>query len=63
MQGVAAEVGIKAPRAVQLETARKVQELAPCPYGTFGIVYDGSLVTCTPLSSKKLRQRLQEMMA
>ncbi len=59
---VAEEVGIQARQAVALKSAREVQELAPCPYGTFGIVYDGALVTCTPLSEKRLKKCLQELL-
>jgi hypothetical protein len=58
---VAREVGIEQRRAVELESARAVQDRAPCPYGTFGVVYDGELVTCTPLSRRKLTSRLQEL--
>jgi len=57
---VADEVGIEKRRAIKLSTAQEVQDLAPCPYGTLGIVYAGSLLTCTPLGAKRLRQRLEE---
>jgi L-amino acid N-acyltransferase YncA len=59
----AADVDIQTRQAVQLGSAQEAQNLAPCPYGTFGIVYDGTLVTCTPLSTKKLKERLQELLA
>jgi GNAT superfamily N-acetyltransferase len=59
----AEEVGVQARRAVELRSAQEVQDLAPCPYGTFGIVYDGTLLACTPPSTKKLRKRLQELLA
>jgi GNAT superfamily N-acetyltransferase len=58
----AEEVGIQARQAVELKSAQEVRELAPCPYGTFGIVYDGALVTCTPLGTKRLKKRLQELL-
>jgi ABC-type thiamine transport system substrate-binding protein len=57
------EVGVQARQAVELKSAQEVQELAPCPYGTFGIVYDGALLACTPPSTKKLKKRLQELLA
>jgi len=59
---VAADVGIQTRQAIELKSAQEAQNLAPCPYGTFGIVYEGTLVTCTPLSAKKLKQRLQEIL-
>jgi GNAT superfamily N-acetyltransferase len=59
----AAVVGVEARQAVELHSAQEVQDLAPCPYGTFGIIYDGALLSCTPLSAKRLRGRLQELLA
>ena len=59
----AAEVGVHTCRAVELQSAREVQERAPCPYGTFGIVYNSALLSCTPLSAKRLTGRLQERLA
>ena len=56
----AKEVGIHPRKAVALESAQEVQTLAPCPYGTFGVVVDGALLSCTPLSAKQLKKRLQE---
>jgi L-amino acid N-acyltransferase YncA len=55
------EVGIQARQAVALKSAQEVRDLAPCPYGTFGIVYNGALVACTPLTTKKLIERLEEL--
>jgi hypothetical protein len=57
------ELGIHVRQAVELKSAREVQDLAPCPYGTFGILYDGALVACTPTSAKRLKPRLQELTA
>ncbi len=57
----AADMGIQQRRAVELQSAQEVQERAPSPYGTFGIVYDGTLLTATPLSTKQLKKRLQEV--
>jgi len=57
----AREVGIQARQAVELQSAQEVRDLAPCPYGTFGIVYNGALVACTPLTTKKLTERLEEL--
>jgi L-amino acid N-acyltransferase YncA len=59
----ASAVGVRARQAVELRSAQEVQDLAPCPYGTFGIVYDGALLSCTPLSAKRLRGRLQQLVA
>jgi len=60
---VADEVGVEECRAVTLNSAQEVQDLAPCPYGTLCIVYDGQLLAYTPLSAKKLKQRLEEQLA
>jgi L-amino acid N-acyltransferase YncA len=60
---VAKEVGVQPRRAVELKSAREVQDLAPCPYGTFSIVYDGALLACTPPSAKKLKERLHGTLA
>jgi hypothetical protein len=59
----AEEVGVHTCRSVELRSAQEVQDRAPCPYGTFGIVYDGALLSCTPLGAKKLTERLQELLA
>jgi GNAT superfamily N-acetyltransferase len=56
----AEQAGAEPRRAVELRSAREVQDLAPSPYGTFGIVYTGALLAQTPLSAKKLIQRLEE---
>jgi len=56
---VAGDVGIEPRKAIEFTSAQEVQNLAPCPYGTFGIVYNGALLTCTPLGAKRLRQRLE----
>jgi GNAT superfamily N-acetyltransferase len=56
----AEEFGVDAPRAVQLRSAQEVQDLAPSPYGTFGIVYDGTMLSQTPLGARRLIQRLEE---
>ena len=57
----AEEVGIEPRQAVELKNAQEVQDQAPCPYGTFGIIYEGALLTCTPLTTKKLKKRLLEL--
>jgi L-amino acid N-acyltransferase YncA len=59
----AEEVGLQTRQAVELKSAKEVQDLAPCPYGTFGIVYDGSLLACTPLGTKRLTKRVHELRA
>jgi L-amino acid N-acyltransferase YncA len=56
-------VGVQRRQAVALKSAREVQDRAPCPYGTFGIVYDGALLACTPLGKKRLIGRLEEILA
>ena len=60
---VAGEMGIEARRAVELTSAQEVQERAPCPYGTYGIVLNGQLLSCTHLGAKRLKTRLQEFLA
>jgi hypothetical protein len=59
----AAELGVQRRQSVELRSAREVRDMAPCPYGTFGIVYDGALLSCTPLGTKRLTKRLQELRA
>jgi len=51
------EAGIET-RVVELKSAQEVQELAPSAYGTFGIVYDGALVSYYNLPRDKLLSRL-----
>lgn len=60
---VAAEMGIQPRRAVELTSAQEVQAQAPCPYGTYGIVLNGRLLSCTHLGAKRLKARLQEFLA
>jgi hypothetical protein len=59
----AEEAGVRNRRAVELQSAPEVRELAPCPYGTFGIVYERALLACTPLGRKRLAGRLEELPA
>ncbi len=59
---VAAEMGIKTRRAVKLSSAQEVQAQAPCPYGTYGIVLNGELLSCTHLGAKRLKARIREFL-
>jgi GNAT superfamily N-acetyltransferase len=54
----AIEEGFKA-KAVELKSAREVQEKSPSAYGVFGIVYDGSLLSYYYLNKKQLLERIQ----
>ena len=54
---VAAARGIPA-RVVELNTAQEVQAQSPSPYGTFGIVHDGRLLSYHYLSRNELEKLL-----
>jgi GNAT superfamily N-acetyltransferase len=60
---VAGEMDIQSRRAVKLNSAQEVQEQAPCPYGTYGIVFNGRLLSCVHLGRKRFRARLQKFLA
>jgi len=51
-------LGITA-RVVQMESARQVQETAPCAYGVFGIVHEGRLIGYHYLDQDHLELKLQ----
>ncbi|MBU0492350.1 MAG: GNAT family N-acetyltransferase [Chloroflexi bacterium] len=53
------ERGLEA-RVVELTTGRDVQDAAPSPYGTFGIVYDGQVLSYHYLLKKDLLKLLDE---
>jgi ribosomal protein S18 acetylase RimI-like enzyme len=51
------EAGVET-QVVELQSARQVRELSPSPYGVFGIVYDGRLLSYHSLGQKELLHRL-----
>jgi len=51
------EAGVET-QVVELQSARQVRELSPSPYGVFGIVYDGRLLSYHYLGKKELLQLL-----
>ena len=54
--------GIEA-RLVKLESSEEVRAKSPTPYGVFGIVYDGKLLTYHYLGKKELRRLDEEFLA
>jgi len=54
---VAGERGVEA-RAVRLESSEEARELSPSPYGVFGMVYDGKLLSY----HYELRQDLERLL-
>jgi hypothetical protein len=48
----AQKMGAKDRRTVELQSLQEVQDLAPSPYGTFSIVYDGALLAHPPVGAK-----------
>lgn len=59
---MAAEKGIPA-RVVELNTANEVQQRAPCAYGTFGVVYNGRLLSYIYLSPGEFEKRLTALVS
>ncbi|MFX1564004.1 MAG: hypothetical protein ACFFDP_11935, partial [Promethearchaeota archaeon] len=59
---VAKEAGIRA-EAVELKSARDVQQKAPTPYGTFSIVFNGKLVSSLYMLKEDLLKRLNETLS
>jgi hypothetical protein len=57
---IAQELGLDG-RVVELNSAREVQESAPCPYGVFAIVYNGRLLAYTYLDRSGLEKRLGQI--
>jgi GNAT superfamily N-acetyltransferase len=41
-------------KAIELKTSQEVRELAPSPFGTFHVVYDGKLLLHSPTDQKTL---------
>lgn len=52
----ATERGIPA-RVIEIENARQAQELSPSPYGLFGVVYNGQLLSYHYLTAKELAEK------
>lgn len=59
---IASEMGAEA-RTVKLGSSQQVRDGAPSPYGVFGIVYDGNLVSYKYLDSKKEQQEFSELLS
>lgn len=57
----AREMGVEA-RAIELHSAREIQDHAPSAYGVFNIVYNGELLTYHPIGGKDLLKLLRERM-
>lgn len=55
----AKEEGIKS-KAVELQSAKDVQASSPSPYGSFGIVYNGQLLSYTYMKKKDLLQAISD---
>jgi len=55
----AKELGIST-KVVELKSSEDVRSLSPSPYGVFGIVYDGELVSYHSLAKKELMKSLEE---
>ena len=53
----ASEVGIPA-QVVEVADCRQAQDLAPSPYGVYGVVHNGKLLTYHNVSNKDVLQRL-----
>ena len=50
-------MGIPA-QTVELKTSQEARTLSPSAYGTFGVVYDGQLLSYRPMGGKTLREML-----
>jgi L-amino acid N-acyltransferase YncA len=55
----ASELGIPA-QVVEVEDCRQAQDLALSPYGLFGVVYEGKLLSYHYIGRKELRKRLEQ---
>lgn len=58
---VGRRLGIRT-REVKLDSAQEVQTAAPSPYGVYGIVYRGNLVSYHPIGTEPLLELMQEVM-
>jgi len=54
----AEEIGIPF-KAIELKTAKEVQEKSPSSYGVFGIVYEGKLLSYLYLKKEEIQKRVQ----
>jgi GNAT superfamily N-acetyltransferase len=52
------ELGIS-PKVVELKSSEDVRKLSPSPYGVFGLVYDGELVSYHSMAKKDLMNNLE----
>jgi hypothetical protein len=48
-------------RIIDLQDCRSVRELSPSPYGTFNVVYDGSLLSYHYLTKKEFLKRFNQI--
>jgi len=55
----ASQLGLKT-QTVELKTSREARELSPSAYGTFGVVYEGQLLSYRPMGGKTLREFLEK---
>lgn len=46
---------------VEMKTSREARNLSPSAYGTFGVVYNGRLLSYRPMGGKTLRQMLENI--
>ena len=53
----ASEMGIPA-RVVKVADCQQAQDMAPSPYGIYGVVHNGKLLTYHNVSKKDVLQRL-----
>jgi hypothetical protein len=56
----AKELGIKT-KVVELKSSEDVRRLSPSPYGVFGMVYNGKLLSYHNLAKKELTERLKNL--
>lgn len=54
----ATDMGIPA-QAVEMKNSSEARQLSPSAYGTFGVVYDGQLLSYRPMGGRTLRQMLE----
>jgi GNAT superfamily N-acetyltransferase len=48
-------------QTVELQTSWEARTLSPSAYGTFGVVYNGQLLSYRPMGGKTLREMLEKM--
>jgi len=54
----ASEMGIQA-HSVELKSSWEARSLSPSPYGVFGVVYNGRLLSYRPMGGQTLREMLE----